>query len=55
VRAGVWNLVFGLVAAVAGASGRFQLLGTSSSTALIVVGGLLALFGAIQLVRSRAR
>jgi hypothetical protein len=51
----MWNLVFGLVAVVAGASGQFTLLGTGSGTALIVVGGLLAAFGLLQLVRSRGK
>lgn len=53
MRAGVWNLLFGLGAVAAGASGRFTLLGTDSGTALMVVGGLLAAFGAFQLFRSR--
>jgi hypothetical protein len=49
----MWNLGFGVVAVAAGASGRFALLGTGSSAALVVVGGLLAAFGLVQLVRSR--
>jgi hypothetical protein len=55
MRAGMWNLAFGLVAAVAGASGSYVLPGTHSSTPLIVAGGLLALFGLTQMVRSRGR
>ena len=55
MRSGVWNIGFGLVAVAAGASGRFTLLGTGSSTALMVVGGLLAAFGLTQLVRSRGK
>ena len=55
MRPGVWNLGFGLVAVAAGVSGKFTLLGTGSPTALIVVGGLLAAFGLIQLVRSRGK
>jgi hypothetical protein len=53
MKAGAWNLIFGLVAVVAGVSGKFALLGTGSPTALIVAGGLLAAFGLFQLVRSR--
>jgi hypothetical protein len=53
MKTGVWNLVFGLVAVVAGASGRFTLFGMGSSTALTVAGALLAAFGLVQLVRSR--
>ncbi|HXN33930.1 MAG TPA: hypothetical protein VN894_18800 [Polyangiaceae bacterium] len=55
MRPGIWNLGFGLAAVAAGASGQFTLLGTGSTTALVVVGGLLAAFGLIQLVRSRGR
>ena len=52
MRAGTWNLLFGIVAVIAGASGKFELLGTSSSTALVAVGGILAAFGLFQLIRS---
>lgn len=55
MRAGVWNIVFGLVAVVAGASGRFALLGTSSPLLLMGAGGALAAFGAYQLWRDRGR
>jgi hypothetical protein len=53
MRAGVWNLVIGLLAVVAGASGRFALIGTHSSTALVVIGGCIAALGLYQLVKSR--
>ncbi len=53
MRAGVWNLVIGLLAVGAGASGRFALIGTHSSTALVVVGGCIAALGLFQLIRSR--
>ena len=49
----MWNLGFGLVAVVAGASGQFTLFGTGSSTLLVVAGGILAAFGLVQVVRSR--
>jgi hypothetical protein len=55
MRPGVWNLLFGLVAVAAGASGQFTLLGTDSKAGLIAVGGLLAAFGLFQLARSRGR
>jgi hypothetical protein len=55
MRSGMWNLAFGLVAVVGGASGELTLLGTGSTTALMVVGGLLAAFGLIQIVRARGR
>jgi hypothetical protein len=53
MRAGVWNLVIGLLAVGAGASGRFALIGTHSSTALVVIGGCIAALGLYQLVKSR--
>jgi hypothetical protein len=56
VKSGIWNLGFGLVAALAGASGQFVLPGTTTSVPLIVLGALLATFGAYQLWRaSRGR
>jgi hypothetical protein len=58
MKAGVWNLLFGLLAVGLGLSGRFVLLGMSGpngSTALVVVGGILAAWGAIQLARSRGQ
>jgi hypothetical protein len=53
MKAGVWNLVFGLVGVALGLSGQFVLLGTSSSGALAAVGGVLAAWGLVQIVRSR--
>lgn len=55
MKAGIGNLVFGLVAVAAGASGQFAIPFTNSPTALMVAGGALALFGAYQIVRSRSR
>jgi hypothetical protein len=53
--AGIWNLVFGILAIIAGLSGRFTLIGTHSSTALYVVGGCIAALGVYQLVRRAQR
>ena len=55
MRAGVWNIVFGLVAVGAGASGKFGLLGTGSPLFLMIAGGALAAFGGYQLFRDRDR
>jgi hypothetical protein len=58
MRAGVWNLGFGLVAIAAGASGKFALLGTSGpmgSTLLVVAGAGLAAFGVFQLWKNKGR
>lgn len=38
-----------------GASGQFALIGTHSSSALMIAGGLLAAVGLFQLIRSRPR
>ena len=55
MKAGMWNLAFGLIAIAGGASGQLTLFGTGSSTWLMIAGGVLAAFGLIQLVRSRQR
>jgi hypothetical protein len=55
MKAGYWNLAFGLAAVAAGASGRFALFGTGSPTWLKIAGGALAVFGAYQLWRDRDR
>jgi hypothetical protein len=55
MRSGVWNLGFGLVAIAAGASGQFKLIGTESSTLLIVAGGLVAALGVYQLWKTRGQ
>jgi len=55
MRAGIWNLLFGLVAVAAGASGKFVLPFTTSPLPLMVLGGAIASFGAYQLWRDRAK
>lgn len=55
MKAGFWNIAFGLAAVVAGASGKFALLGTGSPMWLMIAGGALAAFGAYQLWRDRDR
>lgn len=51
--AGVWNMVFGAVAIVAGLSGKFVLLGTGSPWALTAVGVGIFGYGVYQFVRAR--
>jgi hypothetical protein len=55
MKTGVWNLGFGLVAIAAGASGKFTLLGTNSSTLLMIAGGVIAALGVYQLWRLRGQ
>ena len=55
MRAGIWNLLFGLAFMAGGLSGKIVLMGTQSSEAAVVVGGLMAAWGASQLYRSRKK
>jgi hypothetical protein len=55
MKAGFWNLAFGLAAVAAGASGRFRLPFTEDPKWLMVAGGAVAALGAIQLLRGRDR
>ncbi len=49
----MWNLIIGILLVVAGLSGKFTLLFTNSSIALVVVGAALAAWGAYQSITSR--
>jgi hypothetical protein len=49
----VWNIVIGLLSIAAGASGRFNLIGTNSPALLIAFGAVLVVWGAVQFARSR--
>ncbi|MBI2389316.1 MAG: hypothetical protein HYV09_06935 [Deltaproteobacteria bacterium] len=51
--AGVWNIVMGLAAIAAGASGRFVFIGTNSGAVLIAVGVAFVIWGAVQIFRNR--
>jgi hypothetical protein len=55
MKAGVWNLGFGLVAVAAGLSGQFVIPGTSNPMILVGVGALVAAFGVYQLWKNRGR
>lgn len=48
----ILNILIGAGLAVGGLTGKLALFGTSSPTAAAVVGGAIALFGAVQLVRA---
>ena len=49
----MWNLIIGTVFIVGGLSGQLALRGTESGPALAAVGGVLVLWGIVQLVRGR--
>jgi hypothetical protein len=53
MRSGVWNLGFGLVAVAAGASGQFKMMGTDSSTLLMLAGAVVAALGVFQLWKNK--
>jgi hypothetical protein len=55
MKTGLFNLAFGLVALVAGATGQFAFIGTSSSSLLMIAGGLVAALGVLQIWQSRGR
>ena len=49
----ILNIVLGVAMVIGGATGQLSLLGTGSSTALIVVGAICAVLGGYQLLRAR--
>lgn len=51
----MWNIIIGIAFIVGGLSGKLALRGTQSGEALAAVGGLLAVWGIVQVVRSRKR
>lgn len=55
MKSGLWNIAFGLIAIAAGATGKFSLPGTQTSTPLMIAGGLVAAFGVSQLLRGLRR
>lgn len=52
---GVFNIVVGLAMVAAGLSGRFALIGTNSGGALAAIGGAVAVFGIVRVVKDRKR
>lgn len=49
----MWNIILGIIFIIGGASGKLVLIGTDSSTALMVIGAGLCLWGIFQLVKAR--
>lgn len=50
----MWNIVIGIVFIIGGLTGQLALIGTGSSTAIIVVGAGLVLWGGYQTMRRRS-
>jgi len=46
---GMWNIIIGIVFIVGGLPGKLVLRGTNSSPALMVVGGILVIWGLVQM------
>jgi hypothetical protein len=55
MKAGVWNLGFGIIAIAAGLSGQFVIPGTSNPMYLVIAGAALAALGVFQLWKNRGR
>jgi hypothetical protein len=55
MKAGVWNLGFGLIAVAAGLSGQFVIPGTTNPMILVGIGAALAALGVFQLWRNKGR
>lgn len=49
----MWNIIIGVAFIVGGLSGKLALRGTESGQALAAVGALFAIWGVVQVVRSR--
>jgi hypothetical protein len=47
----MWNIVIGIVFVIGGLSGKLALRGTESGGAIAAVGGCLAIWGIVQMVR----
>jgi hypothetical protein len=52
---GVFNIIVGLGLIAAGLSGKFALLGTNSTEALVVVGAIPLIMGVVQAYRQHQR
>jgi hypothetical protein len=47
----MWNIIFGLVMIIGGASGKLALKGTGSSGALMALGVVLLIWGGVQMAK----
>jgi hypothetical protein len=53
MKAGVWNLLFGLLGVGLGLSGKFVLPFTTEPMYLVGVAGIIAVLGVFQIARAR--
>lgn len=51
----MWNIIIGIVFIVGGLSGNLSLRGTQSGEALAVLGGVLVIWGGVQIIRKRSQ
>jgi len=49
----MWNIIIGIVFIIGGSTGNLALRGTESGPALAVLGGVLLIWGIVQVVRRR--
>ena len=49
----MWNIIIGILMIIAGLSGKFALIGTSSSKGLAAVGAAVLVWGIVQVTRGR--
>ncbi len=50
----MWNIIIGAVFIIGGLSGQLALRGTNSSIGLAVIGGVLIVWGLVQVARGRS-
>jgi len=55
MKAGVWNLGFGILAIVAGLSGQFRLPFLDNPMYLVAAGAVIAALGVFQLWKNKGR
>lgn len=49
----MWNIIIGIGFIIGGLTGKLALFGTNSPTALAVLGGILLVWGIVQVSRGR--
>jgi uncharacterized membrane protein YgdD (TMEM256/DUF423 family) len=49
----MWNIIIGIAFVIGGLSGKLALRGTNSGPALAAVGGVLLIWGIVQVVKAK--